>query len=576
MVTTSIKEDVRARREAVRLLGAMGMKETAKDEFAKGLDSADAAERLTAVEAMVKMGLRTKSAGSALCKALTDESDGVRRAAAQHFRYIAAPSMPFAVEPLRKALSDKDAEIRSFAVIALGKIGPKATAAVPDLLRLLNDPATTDRRNLVEAVIKTGVGLPEVLEVVLAARRDPGTAQVVADALRNWPTFPPSAAPALLELVRDVGMRHYHEVQCVHAGLRALARIVPRPPEVLEELRAQLAADNAHIAAGLLGEIGSEAAHLLPDLLAALHRRGPDWSLSEIATAIVKLGREGITALVQLLDGEPTEDTTIPAFAAMALNTGGPAARSAARSALPALLALLARFRRSNVTRGRECVMYALAAIGPDAAAAVPDIVAILLKATEPHEVRSLLGALQAFGPVVLPSVPQLAETLRQPIQERVHESIVRFITTLIPHGLDVLPILRDVLRRATTSYENADYSSSHFPRLQVAREAISGLAKLGPAAQAAVPDLVLWDQTVNARYDRELVVTAFGKIGGAALPHIRAALSDPDDGIRSAAVGALGETGDKSAETRNALRALETDSNEHTRALAASLLQKM
>ena len=166
------------------MLGVMRVKEAAKDEFAKGLDSADAAERLTAVEAMAKLNLRTKSAGSSLCKALTDESDAVRRAAAQQFRYIAAPSMPFAVEPLRKALSDKDAEIRSFAAIALGKIGPKATAAVPDLLRLLNDAtAKGGRVSVFESLVQLGAGTPEVLEAVLAALRDSDLRQLALGAL---------------------------------------------------------------------------------------------------------------------------------------------------------------------------------------------------------------------------------------------------------------------------------------------------------------------------------------------------------------------------------------------------------
>jgi uncharacterized protein (TIGR02996 family) len=574
MVKGSKKEDDSASRQAVALLGVLRAKEAVKDELAKGLDSADTAERLTAVEAMAKLKLRTKSAGSSLCKALADESDEVRRAAAQQLRYIAAPSMPFAVEPLRQALSDRDGEIRSFAAVALGKIGPKASAAAPDLLRLLNDPAATDRRNLVDAVVKIGVNLPEVLDVVLAARRDPGTAQVLADALTKWRTFPPAAVPALRELVRDVGMGNGHyEIACVHAGLRALGRIVPRPPEVLEELRAQLATDNAPVAAEVLGGIGPPAAHLLPDLLAALHRLGKGYGSFNVAQAIGKIGGEGIPALAKLIDRAPTKDDLLPAAAAAGLAAAG----AAARPALPELLAQLKRLREQPASVGHTSVIQAIVAIGADAAGAVPDLVGLLLEGRHQQYSSSwLVQTLQQFGPAVLPFVPQLTDALRQPIRRGLHESIVCLITALIPHGYDAFPILQDVLRQAVANYVTAGYTSSNLEWRQVAGAAVEGLAKLGPAAEAAVPDLLLADQTYDNWLLRRPILAAYGKIGGAAIPQIRAALGHPSPEVRLAAAEALGETADTSAETRNALRALGTDPDEQVRAQAAALLQKM
>lgn len=139
--------------------------------------------------------LRTKTTASSLCKALADESAAVREAAAQQLRYITGPATTFAVEPLRKALADPNAIVRSMAVIAPGKIGPKAAAAVPDLLRLLNDPAGKERANILDTLGQIGVGIPEVPQALLAALRDTNTRDVELRTLAVWPSLPTSGAP---------------------------------------------------------------------------------------------------------------------------------------------------------------------------------------------------------------------------------------------------------------------------------------------------------------------------------------------------------------------------------------------
>ena len=316
LVKESGPENADVRQEAVRVLGALRVKGAVKDELAKGLDSSDAAERLAAVQAMSK--LRTKTAADSLCKALADSSGDVRRAAAQQLRYVAGPTTPFAVEPLRKALADADAVVRSMAVVALRKIGPEAAAAAPDLLRIRDRTTGKERTELVEALGEVGVGIPEVLEVVLEELRGPtGTREAARVALTKWPAIPAPAAPALLEIVRNPNSGSpYWDGQLVRAGLQALARIVPPPPEVLAELRTQLAGERAVVVAGALGEIGPPAAPLLPELTAAFYRLEKHGNAYAIAKAIGQIGGEGIAALAQALGRAPTKDNLLPAAAA--------------------------------------------------------------------------------------------------------------------------------------------------------------------------------------------------------------------------------------------------------------------
>jgi uncharacterized protein (TIGR02996 family) len=569
-------EDAAVRRQAAALLGTMRAKRAVKNELAKGLDSPDPAERLAAVQAMAS--LRTKTAVDSLCKALADPSDKVRIAAAQQLRSLASPTMTAVVEPLRRALVDTSPAIRDSVVGALGKIGPAAAAAVPDLLRILPAAVGRERVDVVWAIVRIGVGLPEILDVVLAALRDPDE-QVryqARTALPGWKTVPQSALPAILEFVRDAvpspngGYRSPQYTLSVRAGLQALARIPGPPPEVWAALRAQLAGPDADLAAEVVQEIGPPAAVLLPELIAALSREGPQGRLGEIGRAIGRIGGEGITALVRALDHGPADGPNpVAAAAAAGLKAAGPAA-------LPVLPALLDRLRRPMNPQVRASVVSAIAEMGPGASSAIPDLLALLDGDQLRDHGASVFNALEVFGPATVPFVPQLTELLRRPERAPSHAGIVRRLAGLIPHGVEVLRAFREALRQATAG---DTYAAGNTPPAPVARAAIAGLAALGPAAAAAIPDLVLTYQTF-VRYPpgdlREEVLDAYGRIGGPAVPLIRAAAADSIWKIRLAAIEALGATGDTSAETVAVLRAAGTDAARKVRARAAAVVKTM
>ncbi len=554
-------KDSRVRYQAAELLGSMRAKRSVAGELAKGLDSPDPAQRLAALQAMGT--LRTKTAAGVLCKALADMDLDVRRLAARQLSHLAGPTMKAAVEPLRKALGEPDAEVRYFVKTALGRIGPTAVAALPDLLGEFAKADIKERKQLLLVIAQVGKEKPEALEVMLTAIRDPDP-DVRANAvsrLSMWSALPASAAPVLLGFLRTVT----NNTWSTQSAVNALTRITDPPQEVIDELRSRVT-KNPQIAGGLVGKLGPQASMALPELIAAF--QPGDWNVMiGIAQALGKHGGEGITALVRALDHG--SDEGINRFR----NAAAGGLKVAGTAALPVLPDLIARIRRPIEPIVRARLIDAIAAMGPGAASAIPDLIALLSGLPFQNRSHTVLGALRAFGPAVVPFVPQLAELLRQPPQELwAHHSIVRLLTSLVPHGANVLEVFREVLGRAIAG---TFYREARIPPAGVALTAIEGLAALGPVAVTAIPDLTLAFQAFGPDVRRVVIVT-YGKIGGPALPHIHSALVDPVWKVRLAAIEALGDSGDTSHDTLAALRNAENDAARRVRVRAAAILKKI
>lgn len=559
------KEDAGVRREAVALLGVLRAKADVQGEIAKGLDSDNVADRLAAIEALAK--LRTRTAGAALCKALGDPADEVRRAAGLQLRYLANPAMAFAVEPLRKALVDPVPGVASSAVIALEKIGTKAAAALPELLARLPSVTGQERTTLLHTLSVVGVGHPAVLDALLAEPVGSSSRYSAMTHLSAWPALPASAATALLDVVRNPNTGQPHQdTYTVRFALQCLARVVPLPPEALAEFRKQLRGEHCStLAQALAGQVA--AAALVPDLAVAFLRKDGRRDPFSFAKALAKIGGDGVAVLVRALDGEPDP---IPAAAAAGLKEADPAAIA---GAMPALLA---RLRRTDVQIGRGLVVETIAAAGPAGAVAAPDLVRVLLGGCTDYEAGPIARALVGFGVASLPFAKQLAEALDRPAQGDTHQRILEALTGLVPHGYDGLTVFQTVLRRATGTDFYADEFVNSYRRGAVAAAAIQGLASLGRAAEPALPDLELAVNTFEHTGVRVGALDAYGAIGPAAVPQIVAALAHPWRDVRIAAIKALVATGDTSAEAREALAKVETDSARMVRAAATAAMKKL
>ena len=115
----------------------------------KGLADPDPAVRVVASAQLRKLFAVAAPAAKSLATTLGDADQRVRENSAEALILIGKP----AVEPLIEVLGGKQTEARKYALVALGKIGPNAKAAVPaiDKCRSDSDPAV---QKLAEQALK--------------------------------------------------------------------------------------------------------------------------------------------------------------------------------------------------------------------------------------------------------------------------------------------------------------------------------------------------------------------------------------------------------------------------------------
>jgi HEAT repeat protein len=149
--------------------------------------------RGAALEALQHLG---PAAVPTLAKGLASRDPSERAASAAALGGV-LPASGDAVAPLRAALKDDDFEVRRHAVFALGLLGPKASAAVPDLVRVLAEAPEPELR--AQAALALGQIDPaaDAAQKVLKAALGDADAQVrrhSAQAL-NRPAVKPGVVP---------------------------------------------------------------------------------------------------------------------------------------------------------------------------------------------------------------------------------------------------------------------------------------------------------------------------------------------------------------------------------------------
>src|SRR5262245_11249736 len=124
-----------------------------------------------------------------------------RRAAATLWAHI-SPEDRAAVPALIKALTDEDAQVRSQAAAALGEIGKEARPAVPALLKALNDPAVRARAvSALGSISPERATAPALIEAIKNPATRASAMTVLA--LGRFGPAAKAAVPALIDAVKD-------------------------------------------------------------------------------------------------------------------------------------------------------------------------------------------------------------------------------------------------------------------------------------------------------------------------------------------------------------------------------------
>lgn len=189
------------------------------ESLMKEIDSSNWGVRLAAVEVLGELGKEAAAAAPRLASLMSEEgaaldefmqspgSDGnhnIRRSAARSLAAIGSVPGTDSVAALRRGLSHSGWPVREESARALAAFGAEASAAIPDLLRLLDDDSWSVRYTAVEAVTavldERDKQLPTVVAVMARALddSDSGVRRLAGELLLGLGEQAKAAIPAVV------------------------------------------------------------------------------------------------------------------------------------------------------------------------------------------------------------------------------------------------------------------------------------------------------------------------------------------------------------------------------------------
>jgi HEAT repeat protein len=471
-------EDVKLRRNAVYALWTLAFREKGLGPIlARAVRDDDEYVRQTAAAAITRLGTQATAAVPGLVDALSDDSADVRREAMlliYRIRFLAGT----ALRPIVKALDDEDPVVRANAagVIEFQGAAAKDLATEP-LVRHLTDEDQKVRLWSARALAK--VNPPALVKPALARAKE-GSPEQRAEAfgqLGYARLAAKEAVPTLVEALEE------ENPSVREAAVKALGVI--DPTGTVDPVAKRLTDEDAKVRRAAAEALGyaTQSAKAYAEAVAKL-LSDPDVEVRRAAiTALPVLGPDLPAAPILAALDDPDEAVRLATLTCLTV------LGAKARPAVPRLRILLA----SESMPMRTGAIRALSGIGESAAAAAPDLVAILNDPQKDEGTRS--AAVRALG------------TLGRGSPEAINA----------------------VIRALDDPDPNMKYA------------AIDAVAALGPEAVAARGRLAtMLEEDVGAAY---LAAQALGRIGeGArrARPALRRMMAGPNASGRAAAALAI------------------------------------
>lgn len=578
------------RQAAVTALASIGPEtEVIAPELVALFNDEDAFVRLSAYRTIADRRWKKDAVEATMMRLLDDKQTSPRT---QHmitgFLEESRSSSIESVPTLINLLQSPDAWIRHYAASILGNIGRGAKAAVPVLIKALDDDSLAVSLTVAEALERIG---PDAIEPLTTALNDPNS-HVQALAARTLGSYESKAASALSALtvvlatddslvVRGYAAKSLGQIcmdNCIAIpalaealqnpwafvrgnAVFALGRIKPVDVTALGEALEDGDAFVRRNAAEALAAIGRDAKRVENALVEALKDTDADVA-KHARRALERIKFLSDTTVARLVDElsnpDPAvqkravemlisfglkADATIPELSRVLLEEDEPDVRQAAAKALGrvgtsadiAVASLMRAMQDSRPEVRREAAM-SLGRLKPASEKMVVGLTQRLADDTEKVEVRvAAANSLGNLGPPAKSAVPILVATLDQGDRDLLKASI-QTLGKIGPEASAAVPSLRKALDRAEPDIRYA---------------AAKALGDIGPAAGAAVPDLVDALQSLDTPMVRE-AQNALIKINLPAVDAMRALLDEGELTQQQVAVGILGQIGE------NAQRALD------------------
>ncbi len=542
----------------------------------------DGQVRLAVLDALAQLGPKAVTAVPALVQTLRTDVGG-RGEEASHQDYRAALALAAigkpSVDGLIRLLKERKEGVRAEAIMALGRIGPDAGAAVPALIALLADPSARIRREAAIAIPRMGRAAVDPL--IVASRNSNNTARA-------------GAVAALGELVETSAAVHSAILVCTRdsatpvraAAVRSLARLKMPDDVVLASLKENLRHDDASVrlavvnvllgrrallvpmrpdlqslltagnadvarhAAFLLGYGGPSAA---PVLLQSL--RDSNTRIDDVARALAHIGKPAVPLLI---DAITADDPRVRSGAALALGEIRPLVAGTAQKLTIGL--------SDQDAAARKAFLTAIGALGSRAGESVPAVRRLL--GDPSADIRILAIAIVAQS---APRDGRLVADLVTMIDDRdtrAQRQAIDILRSLGPLGRPALAAVTARLNSPDPEVRlaAAEMIGSHGEAAAEAVPALSGLlgdpsakiqtvaartlGSMGKAAQPAVPRIVplLSVEQVEVREAAAMTLGSLELDAEVIRPHLAKALNDKTSEVRRAAMKAIQKYGPQGA----------------------------
>ncbi|MCC7374976.1 MAG: HEAT repeat domain-containing protein [Verrucomicrobiales bacterium] len=427
-----------------------------------------------------------------------------------------------ALPQLIKALEDDQQQVWFGAITALANLGPDAEPALPALQRELEswEPSRRDRQGL-QALYRTAAALgavgqpalPSLTNDLVHARWHVRAGAAMALGYLRPPAL--ETIPGLLGLLGD------ERAEAREAALETLVGFGgPAVEPLVQVLKSERPMVARRSAAEALGRIGPKASSALDAVRAALESDKETAVRVACVSALARLGGHGADVVPMLLATWRQADPPVSAAAKRELLL----VRPVRQVLMPKLLEEL---EHGDVQR-RGQVAQLLRELGPDSAAAVPVLIRFLRET--PAGVAGdadMIAAVAATGEAGVKAA--LAEVERSPqgVQSTNHW-------------------VRSVLRRLDgTTVPALGEALSHASPVTRAM-ALQSLAALGPAARAVSRQVIglLTDPAPEVRAQAWTAAAACGANPEVLLARFDDGLKDPDPEVRVAAIDGVARLG--------------------------------